>query len=338
MKRTLNASLRYLNSFSVEARARQLIELESEDDLQSLSSEFQFDRDRDLILGGGSNILFTGDVEGTVVLNRIKGRRIIPDSDDTVLLDACGGENWHELVLWSLDQGLSGIENLSLIPGLAGAAPMQNIGAYGVELADVIHSVQALDLENGLLCEFNHDDCGFAYRESRFKSGDAGRYLITLIRLRLQCNFVARLDYAGIDEELLAMGLENPSAKQVSEAIIRIRQRKLPDPALIGNAGSFFKNPVVSQTETGLLRADFEDLPVYPQDEEKSKLSAAWLIEHCGWKGRSVGQAAVSEKHALVLVNKGKATGKDVLELAYAIRESVQNRFGIELQIEPRII
>jgi len=338
MKRTLNASVKYLNSFSVEARAGQLLELESEDDLQSLSSEFRFDRNRDLILGGGSNILFSGDVEGTVVLNRIKGRKIIPDSDGTVLLDACGGENWHELVLWSLDQGLSGIENLSLIPGLAGAAPMQNIGAYGVELADVIHSVQALDLENGLLCEFNHDDCGFAYRQSRFKSEDAGRYLITLIRLRLQRNFVARLDYAGIDEELLTMGLENPSAKQVSEAIIRIRQRKLPDPALIGNAGSFFKNPVVGQTETVLLRADFEDLPVYPQDEEKSKISAAWLIEHCGWKGRSMGQAAVSEKHALVLVNKGKASGKDVLELAYAIRESVQNRFGIELQIEPRIV
>jgi len=338
MKRTLNASLKNLNSFSVGARASQLLELESEDDLQSLSSEFRFDRDRDLILGGGSNILFTGDVEGTVVLNRIKGRKITPDSDDTMLLEACGGENWHELVLWSLDQGLSGIENLSLIPGLAGAAPMQNIGAYGVELADVIHSVQALDLENGSLCEFNHYDCRFAYRESRFKSEQPGRYLITLIRLRLQRNFTARLDYAGIDEELQTKGIENPSAKQVSEAIIRIRQAKLPDPALTGNAGSFFKNPVVGQTEAGLLRADFEDLPVYPQDKEKSKLSAAWLIEHCGWKGRSMGQAAVSEKHALVLVNKGNATGKDVLELACAIRESVQNRFGIELQIEPRIV
>ena len=338
MKHTLNASLRDLNSFSVEARAGQLLELESEDDLQSFVTDFPFDPELDLILGGGSNILFAGDIKGTVVLNRIRGRKIIPDSEDTVLLEACGGENWHELVLWCLDQGLSGIENLSLIPGLAGAAPIQNIGAYGVELADVLDSIQALDLESGTLREFKNANCEFSYRDSRFKSADAGRYLITHIRLRLQRNFVPRFDYAGIDEELLTMGVDVPTAKQLSEAVIRIRQRKLPDPAVICNVGSFFKNPVVSQTEANLLKTDFKDLPVYPLNDEKTKLSAAWLIERCGWKGRSMGQAAVSDQHALVLVNRGNATGNDVLTLAHAIRESVRNRFGIELQIEPRIV
>jgi len=338
MKRTRNASLGSLNSFSIEARASQLLELESRDDLQSFAEEFQFDPGQDLILGGGSNILFAGDVKGTVVLNRVRGRTITPDSKDTVLLEACAGENWHGLVMWSLEQGLSGIENLSLIPGLAGAAPMQNIGAYGVELADVLDSVQALDLANGSLREFSHDDCGFAYRHSRFKSEDAGRYLITLIRLRLQRKFTARLDYPGINEELQTMGVANPSAKQLAEAVIRIRRRKLPDPAAIGNAGSFFKNPVVRQSEADSLKTNFEGLPVYPQDGGKTKLSAAWLIEHCGWKGRCMGRAGVSDQHALVLVNRGNASGKDVLKLAYAIRESVQNRFAIELQIEPRIV
>jgi len=338
MKRTQGASLKHLNSFSIEARAGQLIELESEQDPHRLITDIHFDPQHDLVLGGGSNILFAGDVEGTVILNRVSGKRIVEDSDDTVVLEVCAGENWHELVLWSLEQGLSGIENLALIPGLAGAAPIQNIGAYGVELADVLDSLQALDLESGTLHEFNHSDCRFAYRDSIFKSPQADRYLVTLIRLRLQRQFAARLEYAGLEEELYAMGVENPSAKQVSEAVIRIRKRKLPDPAVIGNAGSFFKNPLVSRKLADLLKKDFAELPVHPLNTEQAKLSAAWLIETCGWKGRSMGQAGVSEQHALVLVNREKATGLDLLALAEAIRESVQNKFGIELQIEPRIV
>lgn len=338
MKQTFDASLKDLNSFSVEVHADRLLELEFADDLQSLTTDFQFDPTHDLILGGGSNILFAGNVEGTVVLNRVKGRQITPDSDGSFLLEACAGENWHELVLWSLEQGLSGIENLSLIPGLAGAAPMQNIGAYGVELSDVLDSVQALDLKSGTIREFTHGDCGFAYRDSRFKSADAGQYLITRICLRLQRDFSPQLNYAGLGEELLAMGVDTPSATQVSEAIIRIRKRKLPDPEVTGNAGSFFKNPLVSQTLAKLLGAEFEGLPVYLQDDESAKLSAAWLIEHCGWKGRSKGRAAVSDKHALVLVNNGNASGAEILTLAQAIRESVRERFGIELETEPRIV
>ena len=338
MKQTFDASLKDLNSFSVEAYAGRLLELESADDLQSLITDFHFDAARDLILGGGSNILFAENVEGTVVLNRVMGRQITPASDGTFILEACAGENWHELVLWSLEQGLSGIENLSLIPGLAGAAPMQNIGAYGVELSDVLNSVQAFDLQSGTIHEFRREECGLAYRDSRFKSADAGRYLVIKIRLRLQRNFSPQLNYAGLGEELAAMGVDKPTAKQVSEAVIRIRRRKLPDPAVTGNAGSFFRNPLVSQATAKLLGAEFEGLPVYLQDEESAKLSAAWLIEHCGWEGRCMGPAAVSSQHALVLVNNGNATGAEILALAYAIRKSVRDRFGIELQAEPRIV
>ena len=240
--------------------------------------------------------------------------------------------------LWSLDQGLTGIENLSLIPGLAGAAPMQNIGAYGVELADSLDSVQALDLENGELREFSHKDCHFAYRDSRFKSTDAGKYLIIRIRLRLQREFEANLGYAGLTEELEEMGIDVPTAYQVSQAVIRIRQRKLPDPHFIGNAGSFFKNPVVSRAKADLLEREFHGLPLYPISKEEAKLSAAWLIEQCDWKGRSMGGAAVSDQHALVLVNKNNATGSEILALADAIGESVQDRFDIKLQPEPQII
>ena len=338
MKRTFDASLKHLNSFSVEARTGQLIELESEHDLQIFTNEFHFDPAQDLILGSGSNILFAGDIKGTVVLNRITGKKIIADSNNEVLLEVSAGENWHQLVLWSLDQGLSGIENLSLIPGLAGAAPMQNIGAYGVELADVLESVQALDLGSGEVCNFDHLACQFEYRNSRFKSADAGRYLITRIRIRLQRNFVPKLDYAGLGDELQAMGISTPTAKQVSDAVIRIRQRKLPDPQVIGNAGSFFKNPVVDQVTAARLKKNFDGIPVYPMGQDKAKLSAAWMIEFCGWKGRSLGRAAVSDQHALVLVNTGNATGKEILKLAETIQESVQGRFDIALQAEPLIV
>ncbi len=342
MKRSENASLKHLNSFSVEARADQLLELESGQDLQVFMADHHFDSERDLILGGGSNVLFADDVVGTVVLNHVCGKRIVEDSDSEVLIEACGGENWHRLVLWSLEQGLSGIENLSFIPGRVGAAPIQNIGAYGVELADFIDSLQALELKSGQWRDFKHDDCHFGYRDSRFKSVDADRFLITRIRLRLQRTFTAKLDYAGIREELQTMGVSGPvneiTAKQVSDAVIRIRQRKLPDPAVIGNAGSFFKNPVVDRAVADLLVKDFAGLPVYATDNQRAKLSAAWMIEQCGWKGHRQGDAGVSEQHALVLVNHGNASGLHLLELANAIGDSVKDRYAVELQPEPRVI
>ena len=338
MKQDRNASLKHLNSFSVEARAGQILTLESEDDLLALTSEHQLDPDTDLILGGGSNVLIARDIPGSVILNRVSGKKIIADSDSEVLIEACGGESWHQLVLWCLDQGLSGIENLSLIPGLVGAAPMQNIGAYGVELADVLESVQVIELSTGQVQEFKHDECQFAYRESRFKTADAGRYFISHVRLRLQRGFTAHLHYAGIGEELRSMGVSTPTAKQVSNAVIRIRQRKLPDPAIIGNAGSFFKNPVISRRTADLLAVDFTGLPLYPMNEDQVKISAGWMIDHCEWKGHRKGDAGVSPQHALVLVNHGNASGQHILELANDIIASVQNRFGIELQPEPRII
>lgn len=338
MKRIRNASLKKLNSFGVEANADELIILEAESDLETLASEIGFDPAKDLLLGDGSNILFAANVNGRVILNRITGKAITEKSQDSVLIDACGGENWHQLVVWSLNEGLSGLENLSLIPGLAGAAPIQNIGAYGVELADVLDSVDVLDLVSGQRYDIQNCECDFGYRDSRFKSRDNGRFLINRIRLRLDCSFTAKLAYAGITDELRAQGIKSPTAWDVSNAVIRIRQRKLPDPKVIGNAGSFFKNPLVDQSLASALTKEFNGLPVYPVDETNAKISAAWLIEFCGWKGRSMGDAAVFDKHALVLVNKGNATGREILALAEAIQASVKGRFGIELQAEPRII
>jgi len=337
MKRSFNASLKTLNSFAVEARASQLLELEDDADLQTFTGEFRFDPASDLVLGGGSNILFAGDVEGTVILNRVPGKKIIEDYGDTVLVEACAGENWHDLVTWSLDEGLSGLENLSLIPGLCGAAPIQNIGAYGVELSSVLDSVKVLDLVDGGEQTFGLNDCQLAYRNSRFKT-EIDRYLVTHIRLRLRRDFEARLDYPDLRDELETMDIQSPTARQVSEAVIRLRRRKLPDPKACGNAGSFFKNPVIDQLLANSLKRDFPGLPIHPAGDGTVKLSAAWLIEQCGWKGRSVGDAAVSKKHSLVLVNRGKATGSELLELATSIRNSVQDEFDIELEPEPRIV
>ena len=338
MKRVPGASLKNYNSFGVEAYAGELLTLESEEDLEVIANEPGFDPANDLILGEGTNVLFAGDVSGRVILNRITGKSIIETSQDSALIEACGGENWHQLVVWSLDQGLSGLENLSLIPGLAGAAPIQNIGAYGVELADSLHSVEVFDPVSKRRHDIQKNDCGFGYRDSRFKSRDNGRFLITRIRLRLDRKFKPRLAYAGIEHELRMQGIDSPTATDVSNAVIRIRQRKLPDPKVIGNAGSFFKNPLVKRSLAKALVREYSGLPVYPVDDKNAKLSAAWLIESCGWKGRSMGEAAVYDKHALVLINKGQATGQDILALADTIRDSVKGRFGIDLQAEPRII
>lgn len=338
MKRSVNASLKPYNSFALEAHATQILVLENSADLQTFASELSFDPACDLVLGGGSNILFAADVEGTVILNHVLGKKIIEDHGDTVLLEACAGENWHELVSWSLDQGYCGLENLSLIPGLCGAAPVQNIGAYGVELSDVLESVTVLDLQHGNQLEIDTGACQLGYRDSRFKSTDADRYLVTHIRLRLQRQFEARLDYPDLRKELETMGIQTPTARQVGEAVIRLRQRKLPDPTRVGNAGSFFKNPVIEQATADNLKRDFPDLPLHPTGDGTAKLSAAWLIEQCGWKGHTLGGAAVSEQHALVLVNRDNATGLELLELATAIKQSVQHRFGVVLETEPRIV
>lgn len=335
MKVTEHPSLKALNSFGVEAHAGLLITLENEEDLLSLPS---FNPNRDLILGGGSNVLFTSDVPGTVLLNSITGRNIVKTDTDHSWVDAGAGENWHELVRWTLENNLSGLENLSLIPGLAGAAPIQNIGAYGVELASVLDSVTAWDMAKGKWQVFSRTDCQLGYRDSYFKSVEPDRFLISSIRLRLDREFKPQLEYAGLDRELALMGGAKPEAKDVSDAVIRLRRRKLPDPARVGNAGSFFKNPIVDPAGASALIDRFPDLPAWQWADQTSKLSAAWMIEYCGFKGSRTGDAGVSDQHALVIVNHGQASGREILQLARNIQSAVWEEFKIELETEPKII
>jgi UDP-N-acetylmuramate dehydrogenase len=335
MKVAQNASLKSLNSLGVAARCRLLLTIETEEDLLSSPA---LDPARDLVLGGGSNVVFVTDVPGTVFLNRIRGVAVIEEHDDHVLIETGAGENWHELVLWSLDRGLCGLENLSLIPGLAGAAPVQNIGAYGVELSSVLDCVTAWDLSRGHWTVFEAEQCRLAYRDSRFRSEGANRYLITSLRLRLNRHFKPELGYGGLKEELQAVGIDRPTARDVSEAVIRLRRRKLPDPAVQGNAGSFFKNPLIERDRADDLLRRFPGLPAWPAADGSCKLSAAWMIEHCGLKGLREGDAGVSERHALVLVNHGAATGEEFAVLARRVRCRVLDTFGVDLEPEPVLI
>ena len=335
MKVTEHPSLKAFNTLGVEASAALMLALESEEDLLTVPA---FDPGKDFVLGGGSNVVFVSDIPGTVYYNQIGGKEIVRSSDDHVWIEAGAGENWHELVRWTLKQGLSGLENLSLIPGLAGAAPIQNIGAYGVELAAVLDSVTAWDLFRYRWMTFSREDCHLGYRDSRFKSIEAGRYMITSIRLQLDRRFRPQLEYAGLREELAQAGVLHPTPTEVSDAVVRLRLRKLPYPVTDGNAGSFFKNPVLGRDEALVLKARFPDLPTWNMKDSTVKLSAAWLIESCGLKGQRVGGAAVSQQHALVLVNSGSARGEDFLELANNIQTTIHDQFGVRLEPEPRIV
>lgn len=324
-----------MNSFGVTASAGLLVTVECEEDVLALPS---FDPARDLLLGGGSNVVLATDVPGTVFHNRILGRQIIDESAGCVLLEVGAGENWHELVLWTLNEQLFGLENLSLIPGLAGAAPVQNIGAYGVELSDVLDRVTAWDWQRCAWTSFSASQCRLAYRDSLFRSGCPDRYLLTSIRLRLQRSFAPRIDYPGVRDELSAIGATQPSAKQVSEAVIRLRRRKLPDPALAGNAGSFFRNPQVGPELAEELALTYPDLPRWPVGDGRVKLSAAWMIDRCGLKGFRMGPVAVSGQHALVLINLGGASGRHVVRLARVVQERVATQFGVSLDTEPKLV
>jgi UDP-N-acetylmuramate dehydrogenase len=337
MKRLERVSLRAFNTFGTEARAQRLLQLESLVDIEGLDRD-GFRPDHDLVLGGGSNLLFVGDVPGTVYLNRIRGRRVVEDQGDSVLIEAAAGESWNELVQWTLEHGFCGLENLSLIPGLVGAAPMQNIGAYGVELASLLESVEAYEWRNGQCVHIAQQDCGFAYRDSRFKSQEPNRFLILSCRLRLSREFKPVLGYAGLREELREMGVSAPGAREVSAAVVRLRERKLPHPEHIGNAGSFFKNPRLQRKEAEALRARFPGLPVHEAGHELASISAAWMIEQCGWKGYRAGDAGVSEQHALVLINHGTAHGREILALANRIAASILERFGMVLEREPTVV
>ena len=338
-----DAPLRALNTFGIDARARRLVRL---DDPAHLADAVTSLRDtaglEPLVLGGGSNLLLSQEVVQRPVLHvRLRGRRVIADAGprDTVIVEAGAGEPWDPFVRWTLAQGLAGLENLALIPGTVGAAPIQNIGAYGVELRERFESLDAFHLARGERRRFDAADCAFAYRDSTFKRDEGRGWLVLAVRFRLP--HAARgalcLDYGEVRDELAARGIASAAPTDVADAVAAIRQRKLPDPAVLGNAGSFFKNPVVDAATASMLKAREPQLPTWPTDGG-TKLAAGWLIERCGWKGHRRGDAGVHERHALVLVNHGNARGADLLALAHDIQRSVDARFGIRLEPEPVIV
>jgi len=336
-----NARLDARNTFGVAARAPLLVQVS---DAAVLPELFGYAMLRDgpvLVLGGGSNVLFAGDPQGAVLSLAAQSIRILEDDGDTAIVRADAGVEWHALVLWTLGHGFGGLENLALIPGTVGAAPIQNIGAYGVEVREHVHVVEAFERASLRQVRFEPAKCGFAYRDSVFKR-DPERHVVTAVEFRLSRTPRLRLDYAGLDDELIAMGIDSADSARpslVAEAVCRIRRRKLPDPDVLGNAGSFFKNPIVPAALAEELQAAHRQLPVFRGNDEGSrKLSAAWLIDTCGWKGHRDGDAGVAPSHALVLVNHGHATGAQLLDLARRIAASVRERFGVSLEPEPRII
>lgn len=333
-----DAPLAARNTFGVAARAPTLVEVADAAALPEVLDQLSRDAAPALVLGGGSNLLFAGDPEGAVLALTARRIGVVDDDGDVAIVRAEAGANWHGFVLWALEHGFAGIENLALIPGTVGAAPIQNIGAYGVEVRERIHVVEACERATGACVRLRAEDCAFAYRDSLFKR-QADRFVVTAVEFALPRTAPLVLDYAGLGDELAAMGAPRPNPALVAEAVCRIRRRKLPDPAVVGNAGSFFKNPIVPVALAADLQSAHPRLPVFRAgDEGARKLSAAWLIEQCGWKGHRDGDAGVAASHALVLVNHGHATGAQLLALARRIADSVRARFGVDLEPEPRVI
>jgi UDP-N-acetylmuramate dehydrogenase len=332
-----NVSLTEFNTFGIAGFTRSYAKIH---DIDALCEALKLRDPTEplLVLGGGSNILLTRDFPGLSLHVKLLGQSIVAQDADATYVEAAAGENWHAFVRWTLDQRLMGLENLSLIPGTVGASPIQNIGAYGVELKDTFYSLQAVDISNQSIRTFTRDQCEFAYRDSVFKRELKERYIISSVTFRLSRSAKLHLDYGEIRTELARMGCIAPSARDVSDAVCNIRRRKLPDPAVIGNAGSFFKNPVVDCDVLRHIQLSHAKIPHFPAAAGKVKLAAGWLIEQCGWKGKSLGQAGVHENHALVLVNRGGASGAEVLALAKAIQKSVREKFSVELEPEPMII
>ena len=331
----LNQSLVKHNTFGIDQKATRLIWAHSADDI---SAYVKHHGEPALVLGGGSNMLLTQDVEGDVLKIDVHGRRVVFENDEVVHIRFGAGENWHEVVLWTLMQGLGGLENLSLIPGNCGTAPVQNIGAYGVELKDVFVNCEGVLIENGAFFTLSKEEAKFGYRDSIFKNEWKGKAIITRMTLALtKKNHNLRTDYGSIQAELETRGITDPTPKQISDAVICIRRSKLPDPAEIGNGGSFFKNPVVSKELADTLAARYPDMPSYPAPKGV-KLAAGWLIDKAGWKGYRNGDAGIHEKQALVLVNYGDASGAELLELAQEIIDDIQQRFGITLHPEVNLI
>jgi UDP-N-acetylmuramate dehydrogenase len=328
--------LQSLNTFGIAARARHYLRVSSADELGRACRDPALAALPRLVLGGGSNVLFTRDFDGLVLHMALAGREVIGEENGAVLVRAQAGENWHGFVQWTLEQGFGGLENLSLIPGTVGAAPIQNIGAYGAEIKDVFHSLTAFDMASGAVRSLRAADCRFGYRDSLFKHPEGAALVVLDVTFALPRAWQANLRYAELAQALA--GIASPTPLQVSQAVVAIRRRKLPDPAQIGNAGSFFKNPVVSGEQCARLLASYPDLVHHRQPDGSEKLAAGWLIDRCGWKGRNMGAAAVYPKQALVLVNQGGATGEDVVRLARVIQADVAERYGVLLEPEPVFI
>ena len=342
MKDIQNYSLKEHNTFGIDAKCRRFIEFEDDDEAIEVAKILRESATPYIIIGGGSNLLLTKDFDGIVVRSGIKGHYFEESGDrsqESVVRMTCGsGEVWDDMVATSIKAGYYGMENLSLIPGDVGASAVQNIGAYGVEAKDLIDSVEAVEIATGQAVTISGKDCGYGYRQSKFKQEWRNRYLITCVTYQLSTSFQPHLDYGNIRQELERKGITEPTAQQVRDIIIDIRNAKLPDPKVMGNAGSFFMNPIVPKDKYETLAAQYPDMPHYKVDSRYEKIPAGWMIEQCGWKGKSLGRAGVHNKQALVLVNRGGATGAEIVALCDAIRQDVKEKFDIDIHPEVNIV
>jgi UDP-N-acetylmuramate dehydrogenase len=332
-----NVSLKEFNTFGIDVSAKLFSQVDNEDHVRRVIQSKEFGNNSSLILGGGSNLLFTKNYDGIIIRNHIQGIEIIEDNSDSVLVKVGGGVVWHDFVLYCIENGWYGIENLSLIPGNVGASPMQNIGAYGVEIKEVFHELEAIHLKTGEIHYFENSDCQFGYRESIFKNKFKGEYLISRVVYKLSKKEGFTISYGAIEKQLEDMGVQVLSAKSVSDAVIAIRQSKLPDPSKIGNSGSFFKNPIVSEKTYNSVKVNFPNLVGYSAGKDLMKIAAGWLIDEAGWRGKSFANYGVHKNQALVLVNYGGASGKEIYGLSSEIIDSIKDKFGIVLEREVNI-
>lgn len=332
-----NYDLTKLNTFGIKAKTRFFVEIKTEEEMNNLFNLSLFRNNNKIFLGGGSNVLFTKDYDGIVVLNSLKGIKILEEDDNTVLVHAMGGESWQDLVLFTVERNLWGIENLSLIPGTVGASPMQNIGAYGVELKDSLEKVYCFDLESQNSVVFNNTECNFGYRDSIFKNEMKNKYFITAIDIRLSKKEKKNIEYKVLKNYIEENKLEVKTSKDVSNIVADIRRSKLPDPKVLGNAGSFFKNVYVDETKFQELLALYPLMPSF-KEEGKIKIPTAWLIESCGFKGQKFGNVGIHDKQSLILVNYGNGTGKELFNLAERISSAVFQKFGIQINMEVNLI
>lgn len=349
MKDIRDYSLLAHNTFGIDAKCKRFLEYSSVEEAQQIVAGLTAADQPLLILGGGSNLLLTGDYEGTVIHSAIKGIEVLDNetlaaaegenlkNPDLVFLNCGSGEVFDDVVAYAVEHGYHGAENLSIIPGEVGASAVQNIGAYGVEAKDIIYKVEAVEIATGKLVVFDNQDCQYCYRQSRFKHEWKDKYLVTHVIYRLSKHFVPDLDYGNIRTSLTAKGIENPTAQQLRDVIIEIRNAKLPDPKVQGNAGSFFMNPIVEKAKYEELAAQYPGMPHYTIDAGHEKIPAGWMIDQCGWKGKSLGRAGVHDKQALVLVNRGGATGQEIVNLCETIRKDVKLKFGIDIHPEVNV-